>query len=99
MSRPLSTESVFRAVAHPTRRAIVMYLARPPCPAGELAEHLPISWTTLSRHLHILNACGVIAYERRGTRLMYELVPAGLTAIGRWMEQVSAENRRQKSSK
>ena len=90
MSRPPSTESVFRAIAHPTRRAIVLHLARRSCPAGELAQLFNHSWATLSRHLHVLTACGVIMYERRGPRLVYQLVPGGLHEIQRWMTHVPA---------
>jgi DNA-binding transcriptional ArsR family regulator len=97
MARPHSTESVFRALAHPARRAIVMQLAKRPCVVGELAQGLPLSLGTLSRHLHILNACGIIAFQKRGPRLMYEIVPGGLTAVSRWMGELSTLGKRAKA--
>lgn len=75
-----------------------MQLAKRPSMVGELAQGLPFSPGTLSRHLHVLNACGVISFQKRGTRLMYEIVPGGLTALSRWMGEVSTQGKRVKTS-
>ena len=75
MSRPVSTENKFRALAHNTRRKVVELLLRKPLTAGELAEHFNHSRPVLSRHLRILETVGLIVFERKGASLEYRLVP------------------------
>lgn len=90
MARPVSSESVFRALAHPTRRRILELLARRPWPAGELVGEFKHSQSTLSRHLRTLNTAGLVTYRVRGSRHVYELVPGTLASLRRWVDQIPA---------
>ena len=85
MSRPPNTESVFRALGHPIRRRVVELLARGERTAGELMDAGDIQRPTLSEHLRTLCATGVIAYRRRGNRLVYDLNRTGLSQAGDWI--------------
>ena len=51
----------------PTRRTIFELLARHPCSAGELAQHLPISRPAGSQHLRVLNDGRLVAPRAEGT--------------------------------
>jgi DNA-binding transcriptional ArsR family regulator len=51
----------------PTRRTIFELLARHPCSAGELAQHLPISRPAVSQHLRVLNDGSLVAPRAEGT--------------------------------
>ena len=64
MSRPISTESKFRALAHVSRRKVVELLQRRPMTAGDLAQHFTHSRAVLSKHLRILETTGLIAFQR-----------------------------------
>lgn len=68
-------ESVFNALAHETRRHIVMLLAHhgPELPSGYLAQRLPHSWPTTTRHLHVLEASGILSSRREGRNTIYRL--------------------------
>jgi ArsR family transcriptional regulator len=63
----------FRALADPTRRAILRLLRNGPRSSGEIAEHFPTAWATVSRHLGALRDAGLILSERNGQQVMYEL--------------------------
>ena len=65
--------SVFRALADPTRREIVRMLRAGALTSGEIAERFPTAWATVSRHLGILRDAGLIAAERNGNSIRYEL--------------------------
>ncbi len=68
--------SVFKALGHPARLAIVDRLAAGECCVCELFEipGLPkLSGPTLSQHLLVLKSAGVIADEKRGQRVFYRL--------------------------
>jgi ArsR family transcriptional regulator, arsenate/arsenite/antimonite-responsive transcriptional repressor len=63
----------FRALADPTRREILRLLRDGPKNSGEIAEHFPSTWPTVSRHLAVLRDAGLILSERNGQQILYEL--------------------------
>jgi DNA-binding transcriptional ArsR family regulator len=65
--------SVFRALADPTRREILRQLRNGPRTSGEIADRFPSSWATISRHLGILRDAGLVIAERDGQNIHYEL--------------------------
>ena len=66
-------DAVFRALADPTRREIIKLLRRKARTSGEIAEHFPVAWATISRHLGVLKDAGLITAERNGNSIIYEL--------------------------
>ena len=88
MSRPISTESKFRAVAHTTRRAVVDLLIRREHSAGELAEHFNHSRPVISKHLRILEGVGLIGHRRRGTQLVYTITPGAFDVFHQWITRL-----------
>lgn len=76
---------VFRAVADPTRRAILDRLAAGPLNAGQIAAAFPISRPAISKHLGILRTARLIGEERQGRRRIYHLRPQNLQEIDDWL--------------
>lgn len=64
-----------------TRRTIFSQLAAKPQAVGELAEALPISRPAVSQHLKVLKSAGLITDKEVGTRRIYRLNPAGVSAL------------------
>ena len=71
----------WEALGDPSRFAIVQCLADHPRAVGELAEELPISRQAVSQHLRVLKDAGLVASQAEGTRRIYRLNPAGVTAL------------------
>jgi DNA-binding transcriptional ArsR family regulator len=65
--------AVFRALADETRRQILDFLRAGPRTSGEIADQFKSSWPTISRHLAVLRAGGLVATERKGQAIYYEL--------------------------
>ncbi len=63
----------FKALADPTRRAILRMLREGPRTSGEIAERFDSTWPTVSRHLGVLRAAGLVVSERHGQEIVYEL--------------------------
>src|SRR3569833_985795 len=63
----------FKALADPTRRDILRLLKDGPKTSGEIAEHFPTAWATISRHLGQLREAGLIVSERQFQQFIYEL--------------------------
>ena len=68
-----SQQSVFRALADPTRRAILKRLQGGSETAGEIADAFTISKPSLSHHFNTLKAAGLVRTERRGQHIVYSL--------------------------
>ena len=82
------TETVFKALAHPQRRQILLVLRfrGGEMTAGEIAERFACSWPTTTRHLRILERARLVRVKRRGRERVYQLDLAKLRAIvGRWL--------------
>jgi DNA-binding transcriptional ArsR family regulator len=65
--------AVFRALADETRRGILEFLRAGPRTSGEIAGQFHSSWPTISRHLAVLRAGGLVVAERKGQAIYYEL--------------------------
>ena len=65
---------VIKAMAHPTRLFIVDELSRvaEKC-VCELTEMIGADMSTVSKHLSILKAAGIIVDEKRGSMVFYRL--------------------------
>lgn len=79
-------DPVFRALADPTRRAIVERLTRAGASVTDLADPLPMSLNAVSKHLKVLEAAGLIRRERRGRTHLIHLQPASLHRARAWMQ-------------
>jgi DNA-binding transcriptional ArsR family regulator len=71
----------WNALGDATRRAIVACLAERPRAVGELADELPISRPAVSQHLKVLKDAGLVTDRAIGTRRVYRLNPAGVSAL------------------
>ena len=69
----VSQQPVFKALADPTRRAILKRLQGGSATAGEIADAFPISRPSLYHHFNILKAAGLVRTERRGQHIVYSL--------------------------
>src|SRR5207249_6610029 len=65
--------AVFRALADETRRQILEFLRGGPRTSGEIASQFQSTWPTVSRHLAVLRAAGLVVTERDGQSIYYEL--------------------------
>lgn len=65
--------SVFKALANPTRRAILKRLQDGSQTAGAIAESFPITRASLLHHFSIRKAADLVRTERRGQHIFCSL--------------------------
>jgi DNA-binding transcriptional ArsR family regulator len=61
-----SLDTVFAALADPTRRQILEGLTKGEAPVGRVAKPFRVSAPAISRHLRVLEKAGLIRRKRRG---------------------------------
>jgi len=64
---------IIKALAHPTRLFIVDVLSRGEKCVCELTEMVGADMSTVSKHLALLRACGIVQDEKRGSQVYYTL--------------------------
>lgn len=84
MSLPLDT--VFAALADPTRRAILAMLLEDDMAVTDVAEPFEMSLAAISKHLGVLTAAGLISQEKRGRVKWCQLEPDAMREASVWMQ-------------
>lgn len=78
-------DEVFRALADPTRRAMLSDLAKAPRTVGELAAPFDISLAGASKHIQMLERAGLIRREVQGRVHTCRLDARPLHAGAEWI--------------
>ncbi len=85
-------DSLFKALAHATRRHILIVLnARGgEMSAGEISSRFSCKWPTVTRHLQQLKQSGLISVQKRGREQLYTLELDYLCgALSNWLSWFS----------
>ena len=85
IARPPTAVAVFRAVADPTRRAILDLLLERERTVGEIAERFAVSRPAVSKHLRVLRGARLVRVTRDGRQRLCALDPTPLQAIDGWL--------------
>ena len=83
-------DPVFRALAHPTRRAVVERLGRGPAATTELARPFRVALPSFLEHMEILEACGLVRSRKIGRVRTWRLSPRPLAAAEGWLAEQRA---------
>lgn len=78
-------DAVFRALADPTRRAMLHALSSQPLPVGELAAPFDISLAAVSKHIQVLERAGLIQRTILGRTHLCQLNAAPMHAGLEWI--------------
>ncbi|MGA0614696.1 ArsR/SmtB family transcription factor [Paracoccus sp. KR1-242] len=81
-----SLDTIFAALADPTRRAILGMLLEDDMAVTDVAAPFEVSLAAISKHLAVLATAGLIRQERRGRIIWCKLDPDGLRSASIWMQ-------------
>lgn len=90
-----SLDTVMSALAHASRRQIVMILfARGGTMTGkEIADRFSCRWPTVTRHLRVLESAGLVKQYARGRERLYRLNADVLrNTAGQWLRSFDPED-------
>jgi DNA-binding transcriptional ArsR family regulator len=82
----MAYQNGMRALADPTRQAVLEELRHGPRAVGEIAAQLPVSRPAVSQHLRVLKEAGLVSDEQVGTRRLYRVNPGGLAEIRAYLD-------------
>lgn len=82
-------QRIFEALASSVRRQILAYLSHAEMSAGDIASRFNLAKPSISQHLSILEAAGLVESERRGQFVFYRLVQDNLVnTLDAYVQQV-----------
>lgn len=88
MSHPAASplDTIFAALADPTRRAILTMLLEDDMAVTDVAEPFDMSLAAVSKHLAILAEAGLITQEKRGRVKWCKLEPQAMGGAITWIQ-------------
>jgi DNA-binding transcriptional ArsR family regulator len=78
---------VFQAIADPTRREIIRLIARQPLNLNAVAENFGVSRPAISKHMKILEECGLVVIKQQGRERHCEASLRSLRQVSDWVDQ------------
>ena len=78
---------VFQAIADPVRREIIELLSTETLTVNQVAERFDISRPAISKHLKILNECGIVDFNQVGRERLCLIQPKKLIPAFLWIKQ------------
>jgi len=88
-------DAVLRALADPTRRAVVERLAQSPAVVSELAAPFSMALPSLMQHLRVLENAGLVTSEKHGRVRTVTLRPGALDVLHLWLGEQRTPAERQ----
>jgi DNA-binding transcriptional ArsR family regulator len=82
-----TADPVFKAIAHPIRRAIISLLAVSARSVKELTSEFNVSQPAISQHLRELKNADLVSCCRIGVSQLYNLTPKPLKYVGKWLDK------------
>ncbi|MDP3961271.1 MAG: metalloregulator ArsR/SmtB family transcription factor [Pseudorhodobacter sp.] len=81
--------AVAKALAHPARvRIIAFLLSKPGCIGGDIVDQVGLAQSTVSEHLRILKASGLVQGTIEYPRICYSLNPVALAPLRTLIEAI-----------
>jgi predicted transcriptional regulator len=81
--------SIFKALGHPARIAIIEYLLKVnTCICGDIVNELPLAQATISQHLKELKSVGIIKGNIEGNSICYCINPDIIAFLKNYLETI-----------
>jgi DNA-binding transcriptional ArsR family regulator len=84
MMKPRAADDAFRAVADPTRRAVLDALSSGELSVNEICERFHVTQSAISQHLKVLRDAGLVKVRAQGRQRIYRLEARPLREVFDW---------------
>lgn len=81
----MSEQSVFKAIADPTRRSIMTMLSQGELSLNEITSQYEMTRPAVAKHLKILEHGGLIRVRAQGRQRLHALQPETLKTVSDWV--------------
>lgn len=95
----MSSNRTFKALADPTRRAILGLLRNGEKTAGELAEHFDMTKPSMSHHFAVLKEADLISSRREAQQIWYGLNTTVMQDVMAWVMHLIGDEKKRSGGK
>ena len=78
---------VFRAISHPTRRAIIRQLTAGPARFSDIAKPFDTALNSVTKHLKLLEKAGLIGRQKLGREVFLSFQAEPLRKVAEWVHE------------
>lgn len=82
----LSLDSIFGALADPTRRDILRRVSSAEMSVGEIARYYDLTFAAVSKHLKVLEKAKMVVKRRKGKEQIVSLAPQALADASEYLD-------------
>jgi DNA-binding transcriptional ArsR family regulator len=86
----MPNKDIFQAISDPTRRQIILFIAKESMNLNAIAGKFDISRPAVSKHIKILSACGIIEIIQRGRERHCRANLRSFEPVSNWIAECSA---------
>lgn len=87
LEEPQALDRMFQALSDQSRRGIIDRLGQGPASVTELAQPFAMALPTVMKHLHVLEASGLVLSEKAGRVRTYHLRKEALASVEHWITE------------
>lgn len=80
-------KDIFHAIADPTRRAILTFIAVQALTPNAMSEKFDMTRQAVSKHIKVLQECELIKPEQSGREIYYHFNPKKMQEFDQWLAQ------------
>lgn len=80
-------DAIFGSLADPTRRDILVRVAKKEMSIGAIAEHYSLTFAAISKHLKVLEQAKLIIKRRKGKEQMVQLAPEAIKDAAAYLQE------------
>lgn len=80
-------DSLFQALADPTRRAVIGRLGEGPASISDLAAPFDMALPSFMKHIRVLEGAGLVRSDKKGRVRTCALEQASLAPVETWLDQ------------
>ena len=85
----MSVSAAFTALADPTRRQIIAFLADGEQPVAEICDQFNCTAPAVSQHLKVLRDAGLVTVRPAAQRRFYAVNKGALAEVAVWLTQMA----------
>jgi DNA-binding transcriptional ArsR family regulator len=79
-----TTSDCFTAIAEPSRREILNYIALQERSVGEIVDAMELEQPAVSKHLRVLREVGLVDVRREGRHMFYRINGSAIRPVHEW---------------
>ncbi len=81
---------IFQAIADPTRRAVISLIMVQSMTPNAIAAQFQTSRQAISKHIRVLNECGLLTMKNVGRERQYQIDVTKLREVDEWLQPFRA---------